>query len=534
MTGTLIKLHLALWRRSFKGDIALIFMAGLTVFFGLIAALGLGAMNYDLITNAHDFRALPLAMGIGLLAYLMLAFTFPSPENHLDPRRFATLPITEKQLLPGLTWASVHQSRGVLTFVNSLIMAAFGIAAIMNTFAGAASIGLAIGWFIACLVQGLTAILLGEALLSISSVFAGRVWRERLGMILSITFILVVFGVNFTLNGIEDFDQLLTAGAVLAWTPAAAPAGAVAYAMSGDYLLTLATAIISIVTLLASVWLWRYSVSMQLRRPLQANSGAQTHHERPLLVSWASPTPVGAVYSRMIHYWFRDIRYSYNALMFPIIGFMFLALGVIQDSGIHYLAPIFIAQGALVIGGNDYGFDGPANWVHITAGVRGRHMVRGRLLALLSGMGSLQVLVLLALGAIIGFNAFWLGIVVISLCALAQALGLAAAIAVRFPYATAEPGTNPMKDRSGYSSGAFVLSMLSLFGIFLPLIPGAFALAGSSGGFGFLQGTTWLILTAMAIQVLLSGGIFLGGYAWAVKNLEQRWPKVFAKVRHWA
>lgn len=130
LTRHLIRLHLKMWRRSFKKDWVLIFNAGFMAFFGILGAIGLGAFSYAMLTQEHEARILPLAMAAGALIYLLIVFVWPSPENHLTPQKFATLPVTERQLFPGLTCAAFLQSRALLSIACSLIMAGFGVAGI--------------------------------------------------------------------------------------------------------------------------------------------------------------------------------------------------------------------------------------------------------------------------------------------------------------------------------------------------------------------------------------------------------------------
>src|SRR5699024_10095604 len=130
LTRHLVRLHLTMWRRSFKKDWVLIFNAVFMAVFGIAGAIGLGAFSYVMLAQEHEVRLLPLTMGAGALIYLLIVFVWPSPENHLTPQKFATLPVTERELFPGLTCAAFLQSRAVLSIICSLIMAGFGVAGI--------------------------------------------------------------------------------------------------------------------------------------------------------------------------------------------------------------------------------------------------------------------------------------------------------------------------------------------------------------------------------------------------------------------
>lgn len=90
-----------------------------------------------------------------------------------------------------------------------------------------------------------------------------------------------------------------------------------------------------------------------------------------------------------------------------------------------------------------------------------------------------------------------------------------------------------MKNRSGTSSNAFILSIVGLLGLFLPLIPGTALLVIDLHDADSWADASRLSAIGIGVQVLISGAIGLFGYRWAVKNTSQRWPKAFAKVRNW-
>ncbi|HEY4599588.1 ABC transporter permease [Corynebacterium sp.] len=521
-----------MWRRSFKKDWVLIFNAVFMAFFGVLGTIGLGAFSYAMLTQEHEARILPLAMAAGALIYLLIVFVWPSPENHLTPQKFATLPVTERQLFPGLTCAAFLQSRALLSIACSLIMAGFGVAGIQASAPPQSSL-LSAFWVIACLAQGIVAVLLGEALGSLSSAMASRVWSERLGYAFSFLFLIAIMGLNFTTNGVQSLDNMLELGTLFSWTPFGAAAGAAASAIEGNVGASIAQGFIAAATILGCLWLWRTALRFELTHPIRSSSDQATKHTGGVMLRWASASPRGAVYSRTLRYWRRDVRYSYQAVVFILIGAMLLALGVLQGTGLQWYAPFIVAQGVLMVNGNDFGLDGPSNWVNMVSGVRPKDLIAGRLLASLTVIGPIFLVVVISLGAIEDCRPLWAGISVLAVCSLVQSLGLAPAFALRFPFPSATPGTSPMKNRSGTSSNAFILSIVGLLGLFIPLIPGAALLIIDLHDAGSWADATRLTAIGIGVQLLISGTIGLLGYRWAVKNTSQRWPKAFAKVRNW-
>lgn len=532
LTRHLVRLHLTMWRRSFKKDWVLIFNAAFMAFFGILGTIGLGAFSYAMLTQEHEARLLPLTMSTGALIYLLIVFVWPSPENHLTPQKFATLPVTERQLFAGLTCAAFLQSRAVLSIICSLIMAGFGVAAIQASAASPAGL-LSVLWVIACLAQGIVAVLLGEALGSLSSAMANRMWSERLGYAFSFLFLIAIMGLNFTANGVQNLDKLLELGTIFSWTPFGAAAGAAASAIAGNAGASIAQGLIAAATILGCLWLWRTALRFELAHPIRSSSDQATKHTGGVMLRWASAGPRAAVYSRTLRYWRRDVRYSYQAIVFILIGAMFLAVGALQGTGVQWYAPFIVAQGVLMINGNDFGLDGPSNWVNMVSGMRPKDLIAGRLLASLTVIGPIFIVIVIGLGAIEAFSPLWAGISVLAVCSLVQSVGLSPAFAVRFPFPSAAPGTSPMKNRSGTSSNAFILSIVGLLGLFLPLIPGVVLLIIDLHDAGSWADATRLTPIGIVVQMLISGTIGFLGYRWAVKNISQRWPKVFAKVRNW-
>lgn len=534
MTRTLLKLHVTLWRRSFRGDPSLTFMTVFIVIFGLIGVLTMGGLSFGMIVDHHDYRTLPLTMATGVIAYLFIVFLLPSSENQLSAKKFAALPLTSRELMPGLTLASILQSRGVLAFVNSLIMAAFGSAAILQVQEGAAGTIWSVLWIIACIAQALIAVLLGEAIASLLNIFAGRKWSERLGIFFTVIFLAAILGMNILVNSVVDYSVFLSYGTALGWTPFGAAAGALASGIEGNIAIALPQLVITTVTIVGGIALWRKSVQTQLRRPLQASSAEGTRGEHELLVRWASPTPRGAVYSRMLRYLLRDTRYTYNAVSLPAIAIMLLVLGTIQDSGFQWYAPIMVAQASLVMAGNDYGYDGPANWVHMVSGIRAKDMIKGRIAAMLSLNVPMTIVASIALGALEGVRPLLFVVAFFALCVLVQGAGLSVLTAVRFPYPTSRPGTNPMKDKSGYSGGAFFGMLFAIFGLLIPLIPGAIMLLPNLASATSFKDATLINVIGVVVQLLISLGLGFTGYCMGVRQLEPRWPAIFDKVRNWS
>ena len=114
--------------------------------------------------------------------------------------------------------------------------------------------------------------------------------------------------------------------------------------------------------------------------------------------------------------------------------------------------------------------------------------------------------------------------------------GLAALLAVWNPFQVSAPGTNPMKDKSGFSVGALIMMLVSVLLVWLPLAPGIIMMIvgmnHDDGGVTRLSGLPTLFWAGVVLSVLVAlVGLWLG-HAAAAKRLEKRWPEIFAKVRN--
>ena len=102
--------------------------------------------------------------------------------------------------------------------------------------------------------------------------------------------------------------------------------------------------------------------------------------------------------------------------------------------------------------------------------------------------------------------------------------------------APSAPGTNPMKDKSGFSVGALIMMLVSVLLVWLPLAPGIIMMIvgmnRDDGGVTRLSGLPTLFWAGVVLSVLVAlVGLWLG-HAAAAKRLEKRWPEIFAKVRN--
>ncbi|MCK7661794.1 hypothetical protein [Corynebacterium antarcticum] len=525
MTRTLLRLHRTLRKRSLKAQRSQWFMIIFIWIYGLTGALSLGGLTLAEQLDGNQ-AALSLSLGVGVLAYWVLAFIYPSSENQLTPGWFAPLPVAAADLLPGFILAALLQSRGYLVVLNSLITFGFGTAGLVLT--GHAWV--IPFWFLAVVAALGLSICGAEAWMVLGVLSGGRSRREKLSMAGGVGFIVIIIGFNLVVNSTIGVDTARITR-ILGYTPFGGAGGAAGSLADGAWGTAVLQALIGIV-LLPVLWgAWRRALTRSFTQVTESSSGSRSRSRGRLMLPGVPAAVGGAVYSRGLMYWTRDSRLLYNLVSLPMFSVFFLVFGATnEESSMEWFGAYMMAAAATQYVANAYGYDGPANWVHMTAGVPARVMVRAR--AAVAATISVPAVVLYdtALGVLSGFSSLWVLTTVTTIGAIPAALGFGSLLSVFNPFPASRPGTNPMKDRSGYSGAAFIAAFGGLLGVWLPLVPGIIMMViGRGDGVGsllFLGGTSWIIIISAVVYVV--------GTRVSARKLDSSWPEIFGKVRRYA
>lgn len=527
-------LHWKLWKRHFSTNTSQIFIAIIVAFYSFLGLVGLGALTL-LGASVGDFMPMIYSLAAGTVGYWLAALFMPAGENQVDPARLAVLPLTEAVMLRGAAATSLLTVRGVLAIFNSLVMIVLGAVGLVQHGSGW---GIAV-WIPAVLVSLVITVAGGEALARLLGSVGNRKNSEKAAMASALGFIVVVFGFNFVVNGSLEFslpwDTLL---ALVAWTPFGAAPGAAVAVLHAHWITALVQTVISAATVVVAWRVWHWA----LRRNAQTVTGdsgaaATGSAAGSVLLPGVRASASGAVFSLTLRYWRRDIRFTYNLIVMPLFLVMVLAMSAINgQSGMAYAAVLFFVAFAASMTSNALGYDGPSNWVHMSAGLAPRTLLWARTQAVL--LLTLPTLVIyLVVLAMLGTELTTVVVLaVIAGSAVLLNAGLAALLAVWNPFQVSAPGTNPMKDKSGFSVGALIMMLVSVLMVWLPLAPGIIMMIVGmnlgDGGVTQLSGLPTLFWAGVALSVLVAlAGLWLG-HAAAAKRLEKRWPEVFAKVRN--
>lgn len=539
-TKTLLKLHCKLWAHAFVGNLQMIIASVAVTITAVMGCIGLGFSSYGVLVNDEDPAMFVLTMGLGRVLYLAMSAIFPSEERMLDPRMFSSLPLTDRDILPGMVTAMFINSRAAISLVNTIIMATLGYLA----FAEVASAGAGALWVLACVLQLVITLLAGEALAAALSSIATKfneLWGNVAGFVFTFGFLALYLLPQLLADGTDPTAAIKTSADILSWTPFAAAAGAAADMANiggGGVGTGLAKGAICLVAILAVAYIMRVAVKHDLNNPLPTQHATRAAKGDSLLLPRVPSSPVGALYSREIRYWRRDNRFMMSLMVVVVLCGLYLLMGMLDAANrwMLWFALFFVSLGPQQVAGNSLGMDGPSNWVHMVAGVRGKQIVASRSLSTVTVLVPIWLIVCIAAGAIDGFSATWLLVSLLTLGCILLASAMANFSATRFPAQTTAPGTNSFKQRNGGSNAivSALVTMLILTVSFLPggllaLIPLAMA-DGASNSIGAIPLLSWL-------GVLLHWVIVIGA-AWimnrrASRRLDLEWPDIAQKVQQY-
>ena len=533
LTKQLIGLHTKLWPRWLKRNKGQILFALLYLMYGIFPAAGFGFYLYYQAIDHNNFMPFTMLMGVGVLAYWLISVTMPSAEAQLDIKYFSVLPISGRQLLPGLVITSLLTMRGLMVVINTVISIGFGIAALLQAPSVAVPVPLAIViWIIATLSSGALAVLGAEILATLFGIAAGRRSKERLTMLASFGFLLMIIALNLALNTGQDFTEqgstLETIGHLFIWLPWGWAGGMMTTLATGNYLGAIVTAVLSTALVIG---MWRWWARLVQRAMFVAGTESSGSGKADSPTKWSYQSPGRAIIYRWFLYVRRDLRLSYAALSLPLMSVLFIVLSAIgTNPSFRYIGAFMVAVSATSLGSNLFGLDGPANWLHLIAPLRGRQFLKPRLLGIALLTLPSQILFLILWIIFFEVDLSFAFIVVVIISGAFFSWGFGAVLSVYNAYPTSPPGTNPMKDRSGYSSGAFVTSFGSLIGIWLPMIPG---IALMLWGWKF-SGPTWAFPVGATVSIVISVIASMIMYRMACRRLENTWPDIYSKVRTYA
>lgn len=526
MTSTLFRLHRTLWWRSVSSNASSIMMMLMMALYGFIGVVSLLLMAWtDMSEPGNGYHSLTLGAAGGMLIYVVLAIFMPAGENQLSPSTLGALPLTPKEVYPGLLWASVLTTRALLSVLFSTVYAVAG--AIILVLQGAAlyAFPFVVGMVLACI----TTIVFGECVGFIASAIANS---QKAGVQVAVMVVigLLVYGILQLQSVLETLPSLGVMGSIAAWTPFGAAVGWGLSLAAGNLIAALAQLLIAVLTVVALFWLWAGQVARVMQNP-----EAGSEHTAEVtgegvsafeLGTWSYTSPAAMEFTRALRYIRRDRRLMGMIVVLPLFAiFVFYQLWR-GDDFVAFFMFCFSAVMMSTILANDYGFDGPSNWVSMVAPVPPRTILHARHLAHIVGPFAVHLVVALiiivcaedtriaALAVAVGIGTF------ISTAAISMGL------TVLNPYPLSEPGANRWNDKSGYSGGAFLAAFAGMLLAWMPVVPGIIVswMAYDHGWPLFVGPVVSLIFPVIAYVVVWR---LAGNYA------DKNMPEIYSKVDHY-
>ncbi|MEJ5927012.1 hypothetical protein WG915_00085 [Corynebacterium sp. H128] len=520
MTKTLLKLQSTLWRRNLKHNPRQAFMIILVTVYAVGGAIGIYLAT---AANLHEgvVTAFPALLGIGCLSYLLAGFAMPSAEDNLIPESFSVLPLPAKDLIQACAIATLMQSRGVLALSFTIISMVFGAAM------------LGFGWVVVPMLVLQLAITLfaGQLVTGLLSAGGGRRSQERSGMISAVLGFVFIIGYSLVMQMLPEDGvfPLGPFGEIAQWTPIAAAPAVVSSMAAGKYGAAGVQLLIAVLSLVGIWWAWQRTIARRLAAPIVAEQGAADFKpSETLLMPWAPRTQGGMIYSRAFRYVRRDAKLTASLAIFPLFAAVFLIQGVTIGPSQLYVGAFLMAYFGAAVSSNDFGYDGPANWVHIVTGLSAKTLLVSRHLAM-AGIVWVAVAVYCAIMLVIAKGdsiAWWVSGAAVAAALNGAAFGLI--FSVHNPFATAKPGTNPWQDKSGYSSAAFASSFGALLLGWIPLVPGAGLLIA-----GFVMENMLLKVAGLVLMLALAVVFYLVTIHLTSRKLANSYPEIFQKVKAW-
>jgi ABC-2 type transport system permease protein len=493
----------------------------LGLLYGLLVAAALVAMLVA-FRGVDDIRVIRDGIIVGgsivVLGFFLVPLVF-GVDDSMDPRKFNTMGIPNKQLAFGLAVSSlvgVPATTLALVLVGTIITWSRGPGETLLAVIAAALL------LVTCMLASRVSTSLAASMLSTRR---ARDFTGILGVLLVVIItpvVVLLFNVEWSRYGL---DLLGGFAAILGWTPLGAAWAIPGNAASGDWGVSLLRLLIAVATAYL-LWLaWQGLVARMLVTPGRA---AQARAYGGL--GWFDRLPhnaTGAIAARSITYWGRDPRYWVSLVMIPIVPVLVILPLVIAGVPIEYLSLVPVPLMCVFLGWtlhNDVAYDHTAIWLHVVSGPRGVADRMGRLVPALFvgipliGLGSAASV------AVYGDWAVLPGLLGVSTCILLAGLGLSSYTSARFPYPATKPGDSPFAQPQASDTAAAVIQSFTFVGSVIVATPAIICLV-----LGIFADPIWN-LPALYWGLGLGAFTFVGGVWAGSRTFERRGPEMLSSA----
>ena len=524
MVAHLVRLKLALMRNTLRKSVWQTVGLAIGVLYGLgvvgLTLVGLVALGTTQPELAGQIVTI-LGSVVVLAWWIVPLFAF-GVDATLDPQRFVTFAVPQRQLLAGLAIAGLVGTPGIVTLLVSA--------------------GTALAWWrtplaaLAALVGGLLAVALcvvgsRATTTALAPLLDSRRYREVLSIAAFVPLMLAGPIIGWATAAIARGQDVLPVIAdVLGWTPFGAPWAVASAVADGAWGLALARLAIAVVVVALAWVVWDRALAKALVAP---RGGASAGKSKGL--GWFDrfpATPVGAVAARCLTYWFRDPRYSGSIAVVPLLPvllwFVGSSMGIDGGDGFRELMLVLGPLTAFTFGfaiSADIAYDHTAFWTQLSSGVTGFADRAGRVLA--AAVLGVPVVTIFAVVSV-AFTGRWdllVATVGLSLGVLATGLGVSSVVSARLLYPVPKPGDSPFKSPQGAAMATMFAQMITMLVLLALSLPAA-ALALTN----VLTGDAVWGWLALVVGIGLGGLFLVLGMRWGGRLVDQRGPELLQQV----
>ena len=522
MARLFVRLKLALigggFRRGWQQMVGMLVAWALLLPAGL--ALGVGvAIGGRVLEQGSDVVLVAVAL-TGLLWIVGPPLFFGIDET-LDPGRLALFPLTRRQLVVGMTAASLIGTGPTMT---ALVL----LGAVVGSATSPVAAVLAL---VAAALQLAACVLAGRAVTTALSVrLRSRRGRDLAGLLLVLGIVVVSQGPNLLFNalgaeGLETGLQTLAQAARLippGW------AGTAMAAAAEDRLLESLGWLVATAGYAAVLgWWWVRGLETLTSRPEQA--GPAKRADDDLIPRWAAFLPanrLGAAAARELRYTAREPRYRLAAIIQAAFSIAIVVSGVITFGGNPRAVLVVgalafpLALGTL----NAFGADSGATWLLVAVGGDHRADLAGKNLGSALAAAPFALVAALVAAAITGGWWYMPVALLLLLGAYLCACGVGNTISVIAPFAQPELAGNVFGSRSGANALTALLqvaAIVSLVILLSPVVVGTLLAARSAPG--------WLAALALATP-FYGAAIAWIGVTFAARRLASHGPEVLSAL----
>ncbi|TQJ51145.1 hypothetical protein [Phycicoccus sp. SLBN-51] len=515
MVAHLVRLKLLLLRNTLRRSPAALVGMGLGVLYGggilVLVLVGLVALRF--LPDLEPSRtALTLGGAFLVLAWAVVPVVAFGTDPTLDPNRFATFAVPERQLAIGLAAAGFIGLPGVATTL--LVLATFvtwsrGVLPLLGAVVGGA---LALA----------TCVLLSRVITAAASTLLSS--RRGRDVVAVLGFVALVglapalsVGGSFELT-LADLAGVTT---VVGWTPLGWAWAAPADLAHGLLLTGLARLVLAGALVAALLLLWQRQLATAVHDPRSSARDAGATESGIGLLGRLPGTPLGAVAARSAVYWRRDPRLGFPALITTLFPAGLLFAWHLGGSELALVAMPLVSAYMLGWGQhNDVGYDSTAFWLHVASAVDGVSDRLGRLFPP-AVLGTICLPVYAVLGAALGDRWDLLPATLGAGAALLLAgFGVASVTSALKQYPVPGPGESPFRTPPGGAGITLVVQAVVGLAVLLLALP---AMA-----FGALAwfGHGWAAWVALPVGVAMGVAAAVVGVRVGARLFERRMPEL--------